>query len=57
MIARSPIYNHMTITLSGLATIRAFKAQNLFREQYYRYQDDHTSTYFMCISASRMLGM
>ncbi len=47
----------MTTTLSGLATIRAFRAQKLFREQYYRYQNDHTATYFLCFTASRALGM
>lgn len=47
----------MSITLNGLATIRAFRAQKLFKDQYYRYQDDHSSTHFMCISASRCLGI
>ncbi|XP_054158234.1 ATP-binding cassette sub-family C member 4-like, partial [Oppia nitens] len=56
-IARSPVYNHMTTTLSGLTTIRAFRAEQMFREQYYRYQNDHTSADFMCISASRCLGV
>ncbi|CAG2163513.1 unnamed protein product [Oppiella nova] len=56
-MARSPMYNHMTTTLNGLATIRAFKAQHMFMQQYYRYQNDHTSTYFMCFSASRALGL
>ncbi|XP_054158178.1 ATP-binding cassette sub-family C member 4-like, partial [Oppia nitens] len=52
-IARSPLYNHMTTTLSGLITIRAYRAEQMFREQYYRYQNDHTSTYFMQFTASR----
>ncbi|CAG2119673.1 unnamed protein product [Medioppia subpectinata] len=47
----------MTTTLSGLPTIRAFKVQDLFVRQYYRHQNDHTSAYFMCISASRVLGV
>ncbi|XP_054158174.1 ATP-binding cassette subfamily C member 4-like [Oppia nitens] len=47
----------MTTTLSGLTTIRAFRAEQMFREQYYRYQNDHTSAYFMCISASRCLSI
>ncbi|CAG2110822.1 unnamed protein product, partial [Medioppia subpectinata] len=49
-MARSPLYNHMTTTLSGLSTIRAFKAQEVFRQQYYVYQNDHTSAYFMCVT-------
>ena len=47
----------MSVTLNGLATIRAFKAQEMFRNQYYRYQDDHTSTQFMCMASSRSLGV
>ncbi|CAG2178209.1 unnamed protein product, partial [Oppiella nova] len=49
-MARSPIYNHMSTTLSGLATIRAFGTQNMFMNQYYRYQNDHTSTYFIYLT-------
>ncbi|KAJ6216249.1 hypothetical protein RDWZM_007406 [Blomia tropicalis] len=56
-MARSPIYNQMTLTLNGLATIRAFEAQSLFIDQYYHYQNDHTATYFMCFASSRLLGL
>ncbi|XP_054158179.1 ATP-binding cassette sub-family C member 4-like, partial [Oppia nitens] len=56
-IARSPLYNHMTTTLIGLTTIRAYRAEHLFREQYYRYQNDHSSTYFMQLAASRCLDL
>ncbi|XP_054158177.1 ATP-binding cassette subfamily C member 4-like [Oppia nitens] len=56
-IARSPLYNHMTTTLSGLTTIRAYRAEHLFREQYYRYHNDHSSTYFMQLAATRCLGI
>ena len=56
-MARSPLYNQMTLTLNGLATIRAFEAQTLFINQYYRYQNDHTATYFLCIASSRLLGL
>ncbi|XP_054158180.1 ATP-binding cassette sub-family C member 4-like [Oppia nitens] len=56
-IARSPLYNHMTTTLIGLTTIRAYRAEHLFREQYYRYQNDHSSTFFMQLAATRCLGI
>ena len=57
LLARSPIYNQMTTTLNGLSTIRAFKAQELFKEQYYRYQNDHSATWFLCLGGSRLLGI
>ena len=46
----------MTTTLSGLATVRAFRAQHFLREQFFSLQDEHTSTYFLSIAASRFLG-
>ena len=57
ILARSPIYNQMSTTLNGLSTIRAFKAEELFTEQYYRYQNDHSGTWFICLSSSRLLGI
>lgn len=56
-IARSPLFNHMTVTLNGLATIRSFNVQQIFTNQYYRYQNDHTATYFVCYASSRFLGI
>lgn len=53
---RSPIYNHTTLTLSGLSTIRAFQAQEMLIKQYYVYQDNHSSTYFTLASMSRLIG-
>ncbi|KPM06851.1 ABC transporter sub-family C-like protein 4 [Sarcoptes scabiei] len=56
-MARSPIYNHMTATLSGLATIRSFEVPETFTDQYYRFQDDHTAIYVLCFASSRLLGL
>lgn len=56
-MARSPIFNHMTITLNGLATVRAFEAEETFIKQYYTYQNEHTAVYFMCFASSRLLGI
>lgn len=56
-ITRSPIYNHFTVTLSGLASVRAFCRQRLFHDQYCQFQDDNTSAYFISASASRFFGI
>lgn len=55
-LVRSPLYTHMTVTLNGLATIRAFEVPDAFTQQYYRYQNTHTATYFVCFASSRLLG-
>jgi ATP-binding cassette subfamily C (CFTR/MRP) protein 4 len=39
--ARSPVYSHVSVTLNGLATVRAFGSENIFEQQFYRYQNDH----------------
>lgn len=55
-IVRSPLYSHTTLTLSGLPTIRAFKAQPNFVTQYYQIQDKHTNVYFTSWAVSRFMG-
>ncbi|CAG2164129.1 unnamed protein product [Oppiella nova] len=56
-IARSPIYSHVSTTLHGLSSIRAYGAQQTFENQLYVYLDDHSATWFLFICASRSLGM
>ncbi|EDV27233.1 uncharacterized protein TRIADDRAFT_54972 [Trichoplax adhaerens] len=37
----SPIYSHMSTTLQGLTTLRAYKASNRFLQQFKEYTDRH----------------
>lgn len=54
---RSPVYSHVSNTINGLASIRAYGVQNAFEQQFYVYQNDHSATWFMYLSASRALGL
>lgn len=56
-IARSPVYSHVSTTINGLASIRAFKSQEPFERQFLIYQNDHSATWFSFISTSRALGL
>ncbi|CAG2164137.1 unnamed protein product [Oppiella nova] len=56
-VARSPIYSHVSTTLNGIASIRAYGAQQAFEKQLYVYLDDHSATWFLFMCASRSLGM
>ncbi|KAF5303190.1 hypothetical protein FQA39_LY10103 [Lamprigera yunnana] len=55
-ITRSPIFNHLTASINGLTTIRAFSAQNTLIAEFCRHQDHHSSAWYLFISASRAFG-
>ncbi|CAG2110955.1 unnamed protein product, partial [Medioppia subpectinata] len=46
-LTRSPVYSHVSTTLNGLASVRAFGAQEMFEKQFYVYQDDHSATWML----------
>lgn len=52
-VTRSPIFSHLSATLSGLSTIRAFRVQDEFVRIFDRQQDLHSSAWFGYICASR----
>ncbi|KAF9914155.1 hypothetical protein BX616_008850 [Lobosporangium transversale] len=56
-ILRSSLYAHFSETLSGLATIRAYRVQNRFVEQNAYYIDVENRPYFMSYSIQRWLGV
>ena len=51
------MYSHVSNTINGLASIRAFGAQKTFEKQFYGYQNDHTSMWFLFIATSRTMGI
>ncbi|XP_068719286.1 ATP-binding cassette sub-family C member 4-like [Montipora capricornis] len=53
---RNPLYSHISATIQGLTTIRAYSVEGRFRDMYHVYQDDHTATWFLFQAGSRWLG-
>lgn len=53
---RSPIFSQMSTTMHGLTTIRSFKAEEMFIEEFDSTQDSHSSAWFLFIASSRAFG-
>jgi len=53
---RSPIFSHLSNTLEGLTTVRAFNMQEKFENKFHQMQDLHSATWFLFISSSRWFG-
>lgn len=52
-VNRSPVFSHITASLQGLTTVRAFKAQEILGREFDNYQDQHSSAWYLVISCSR----
>ncbi|RZB38697.1 ABC tran domain containing protein, partial [Asbolus verrucosus] len=55
-ITRSPVFSHLAASIQGLVTIRAFNAQEILKEEFDRYQDHHTSAFYLLLSLHATLG-
>ncbi|KAH8382740.1 hypothetical protein KR009_005071, partial [Drosophila setifemur] len=55
-VARSPIYSHLGITISGLPTIRALGAQKELIAEFDNLQDLHSSGYYTFLATNRAFG-
>nr|XP_019945786.1 PREDICTED: multidrug resistance-associated protein 4 isoform X4 [Paralichthys olivaceus] len=54
---RSPVFSHLSSSLQGLSTIRAFKVQQSFQQMFDEYQDLHSEAWFLFLTTSRWLAV
>ncbi|XP_037095749.1 multidrug resistance-associated protein 4-like isoform X1 [Syngnathus acus] len=54
---RSPVFSHLSTSLQGLSTIRAFKVQWRFQEMFDDCQDLHSEAWFLFLTTSRWLAV
>ncbi|KAJ8012698.1 hypothetical protein DPEC_G00045590 [Dallia pectoralis] len=55
--ARSPVFSHLSSSLQGLWTIRAFKAQRRFQQMFDSHQDLHSEAWFLFLTTSRWFAL
>ncbi|XP_033213303.1 probable multidrug resistance-associated protein lethal(2)03659 [Belonocnema kinseyi] len=53
---RSPVFSHLSATLQGLTTIRAFNAEQILTNEFDNHQDLHSSAWFIFFSCARLFG-
>ncbi|XP_035707943.1 multidrug resistance-associated protein 4 isoform X2 [Folsomia candida] len=56
-ITRSPILSHLSVTMQGLDTIRAFKSQSTLMKQFDSHHDLHSAAWFLFIAVNRWFGI
>ncbi|XP_022670622.1 multidrug resistance-associated protein 4-like isoform X2 [Varroa destructor] len=56
-VTRSPMFSHVSSTLQGLATIRAYRVEPVFKHLFDLYQDRHTSSWNLFLCTTRWFGI
>uniref|UniRef100_A0A8C7DNJ5 Multidrug resistance-associated protein 4 n=1 Tax=Oncorhynchus kisutch TaxID=8019 RepID=A0A8C7DNJ5_ONCKI len=54
---RSPVFSHLSSSLQGLWTIRAFRAEERFQNTFDTYQDLHSESWFLFLVTSRWFAV
>lgn len=55
-VTRSPVFEHLSSSLQGLSTIRAFQAEAILREEFDTHQDLHSGCYHLFLTTSQGFG-
>lgn len=50
------MFTHLSATLTGLSTVRAYNAENILRDEFDLHQDTHSACWYMFISTSSAFG-
>ena len=55
ILARSPMYSHVSMTLQGLPTVRAYNHEEDLVEQFHIYQNRHTQACYLDLATARYM--
>ncbi|XP_067121763.1 ATP-binding cassette sub-family C member 4-like [Centruroides vittatus] len=53
---RSPVFSHLSVSLYGITTIRAFHAESKFISTFNGYQDRHNAIWFIFLALNRWIS-
>lgn len=51
------MFTHLATTLSGLSTVRAYKAEKILKAEFDKHQDTHSACWFLFISTGSAFGI
>lgn len=54
---KSPAFTHLSATLNGLSTVRAYNAEKILKKEFDNHQDTHTACWFMVFSTMTAFGL
>ncbi|XP_069001598.1 ATP-binding cassette sub-family C member 4-like [Embiotoca jacksoni] len=54
---RSPVFSHLSSSLQGLGTIRAFRAEERLKKAFDAHQDRHSEAWFLFLMTSRWFAL
>uniref|UniRef100_A0AAX7TN60 Multidrug resistance-associated protein 4 n=1 Tax=Astatotilapia calliptera TaxID=8154 RepID=A0AAX7TN60_ASTCA len=54
---RSPVFSHLSLSLQGLSTIRALKAEERLKKAFDAHQDLHSEAWFLFLMTSRWFAL
>jgi len=55
--ARSPVFTHVSSSLSGLSTLRAHQCEHIFQQVFNHCQNVHSSAYYLYLATSRWFAI
>lgn len=56
LLAKSPVFTHLSATLQGLSTVRAFEAEKILVKEFDNHQDTHSACWFMVLSTTAVFS-
>ena len=57
LTARSPVYSHISMTIQGLSTIRAFEKQGIMMQRYHQYMNGLSQAAYLYLVTNRWFGI